>query len=166
VKYAVEVAGRTIEVEIDGARILVDGRAVDARLAGASGGAIRRLVRGKVSRAILAAPGEGRGAWSLDLAGCRLSAQVLDPRDLAVRRAGAREGKETAGGALRAPMPGLVVRVLVAEGAQVEAGQGLVVLEAMKMENLLKAAGAATVRWIHVSAGARVEKGAVLLELA
>jgi biotin carboxyl carrier protein len=61
-------------------------------------------------------------------------------------------------------MPGLVVRVEVAPGDEVEAGQGLVIVEAMKMENELKAARAARVKAVHVVAGAAVEKDAVLVE--
>lgn len=65
---------------------------------------------------------------------------------------------------VRAPMPGLVVAVEVTEGQPVEAGQGLVVIEAMKMENELRAPAAATVRAVHVAAGSAVEKGAVLVD--
>jgi pyruvate carboxylase subunit B len=62
-------------------------------------------------------------------------------------------------------MPGLVVRVLVDTGQQVAAGTGLVVLEAMKMENELKAPAAGTVSLIRAEAGAAVEKGQVLVEI-
>jgi len=62
-------------------------------------------------------------------------------------------------GVLRAPMPGLVVRVLVQAGQVGGAGAGLVVLEAMKMENELKAAAAGTVRGVRVRPGEAVEKG-------
>jgi pyruvate carboxylase subunit B len=63
-------------------------------------------------------------------------------------------------------MPGLVVRLLVAPGDRVAAGAGLVVVEAMKMENELKAPSDGLVEKIHVAPGARVEKGAALVELA
>jgi pyruvate carboxylase subunit B len=62
-------------------------------------------------------------------------------------------------------MPGLVVRVHVQEGDEVQAGQGLVVMEAMKMENELRAAAAGTVKRVHVAPGKAVEKGAILVEL-
>jgi len=62
-------------------------------------------------------------------------------------------------------MPGLVVRIPVAEGQRVAAGAGLVVVEAMKMENELKAAHAAVVLKIHIAPGSVVEKGAVLVTL-
>jgi biotin carboxyl carrier protein len=61
-------------------------------------------------------------------------------------------------------MPGLIVRVLVEPGQEVEAGAGLVVLEAMKMENELKASAAGTVSAIRSQAGEAVEKGQVLVE--
>src|SRR6266853_1523136 len=70
------------------------------------------------------------------------------------------------GGTVRAPMPGLVVRIEVAEGQQVDAGAGLVVVEAMKMENELRAPRPGTVQTVHVAVGQAVEKGASLVTLA
>src|SRR5256884_6515780 len=64
---------------------------------------------------------------------------------------------------VRAPMPGLVVRVEVADGQRVDAGAGLVVVEAMKMENELRAPRAGVVQTVHVTAGQAVEKGAALV---
>jgi pyruvate carboxylase subunit B len=63
-------------------------------------------------------------------------------------------------------MPGLVVRVNVAVGDSVQAGQGVVVMEAMKMENELRASASGTVKAINVSPGKAVEKGTVLVELS
>jgi pyruvate carboxylase subunit B len=62
-------------------------------------------------------------------------------------------------------MPGLVVRVLVAPGEAVSAGQGLVVMEAMKMENELRATTAGVVTGVVVTPGTAVDKGAVLVTL-
>lgn len=66
---------------------------------------------------------------------------------------------------LKAPMPGLVLNVLVGEGAEIKKGDNLVVLEAMKMENILKATADAKVKKIKVATGNRVEKNEVLIEL-
>lgn len=63
-------------------------------------------------------------------------------------------------------MPGVVVKVQVAVGDRVEEGQGIVIVEAMKMENDLRAEGAAIVKTIRVAAGDVVEKDDVLIELA
>ncbi len=67
---------------------------------------------------------------------------------------------------VKSPMPGRVVKVLVAKGDSVAAGQGLLVLEAMKMENEVKAKAAGTVAEVHVTAGSAVEGNAKLLTLA
>jgi biotin carboxyl carrier protein len=66
---------------------------------------------------------------------------------------------------IKSPMPGRVVKVLVAKGDAVQVGQGLVVLEAMKMENEVRARAAGTVAEVHVSPGAAVEGNAKLVTL-
>lgn len=65
---------------------------------------------------------------------------------------------------LKAPMPGLVLDIRVTEGESVSKGQALLVLEAMKMENVLKAESDATIKAIHCEKGAAVEKNQVLIE--
>ena len=67
---------------------------------------------------------------------------------------------------VKSPMPGRVVKILVAKGDRIEAGQGLLVLEAMKMENEVRARGAGTVAEVHVKAGTAVEGNAKLVTLA
>ncbi|HEX8298827.1 MAG TPA: biotin/lipoyl-containing protein [Rubricoccaceae bacterium] len=86
--------------------------------------------------------------------------------DLLLERFGMDTADASAEREVRAPMPGLVLRVLAAPGEAVEAGQGLVVLEAMKMENELKAPAAGVVAAVHAAPGAAVSKGDLLVELA
>ncbi len=90
------------------------------------------------------------------------SLQLLDERRLRLQRA---SGKFSAEGPQRvdAPMPGKVVRVLVKQGDDVIEGQGLVVVEAMKMENELKSPKAGKVVELHAVEGAAVESGAKLV---
>ena len=91
--------------------------------------------------------------------GHRFEIDVRDPRRWTRRTAGAgREGVQT----VTAPMPGKVVRVLVAAGDAVETGQGLVVVEAMKMQNEMKAVRAGKVLSVVVKEGATVAAGEVL----
>ena len=66
---------------------------------------------------------------------------------------------------VKAPMPGMVLKILVEPGQTIEKGDGLLILEAMKMENVLKASGTAKVKSIPVSPQTAVEKGTVLIEL-
>lgn len=66
---------------------------------------------------------------------------------------------------VKAPMPGMILKVLVEPGQQINKGDGLLILEAMKMENVLKATGPATVKTIKINERTAVEKGTVLIEL-
>jgi biotin carboxyl carrier protein len=75
-------------------------------------------------------------------------------------------GASAAAGIVKSPMPGRVVKVLVKKGDAVQAGQGLVVLEAMKMENEVRAKAAGTVTDVHVTPGSAVEGNAKLVTLA
>ncbi|HMA20260.1 MAG TPA: acetyl-CoA carboxylase biotin carboxyl carrier protein subunit, partial [Gemmatimonadaceae bacterium] len=88
-----------------------------------------------------------------------------DERTRAIRDITAASSKATGPAPVVAPMPGLIVRVTVAPGDAVQAGQGLVVMEAMKMENELRASAAGTVKAVHASPGKAVEKGTILVEL-
>jgi len=67
--------------------------------------------------------------------------------------------------AVKAPMPGMILKILVTPGQQIAKGEGLIILEAMKMENVLKASAPATVKAIRVQERTAVEKGAILIDL-
>ena len=86
------------------------------------------------------------------------------PAALAAAIGGGRAGG-AAGSQLKAPMPGRVVRVLVAAGHTVERGAAVMIVEAMKMENELRAPAAGTVLRVHVGEGAAVDSGQLLVEL-
>ena len=90
----------------------------------------------------------------------RHAVEVRDPRSLQSRRSAA--GEEKGQKKLLAPMPGRIVRVLVGERSEVEAGQGIVVVEAMKMQNEIKSPKKGTVQKILAAAGAAVNAGDVL----
>jgi biotin carboxyl carrier protein len=102
----------------------------------------------------------GVGETSID--GHRYPFQLDDPRQW--KRPGSGAGVQGRA-AIVAPMPGKIVRVLVAEGDPVEAGQGVLVVEAMKMQNELKAPRAGHVTSIAVKAGDSVNAGAVLASI-
>jgi len=163
-RYYVTIGEKTFEVDLHDGRITVDGDSVDATLAALPGTPLRQLVVDNRSYAVSARPGESRGAWSIRLAGRHAEAQVVDERRRAIQ---AMTGKNTAQQGpkpIRAPMPGLVLRVDVEPGQAVKAGQGVVIIEAMKMENELRADAAGTVARVLVQEGSAVEKGAVLIE--
>ena len=86
-----------------------------------------------------------------------------DQFDMLLERMGMSNLKSGAVDDLKAPMPGMVLKVLVAEGDAVQKGDSLFVLEAMKMENIIKSPGEATVKAIKIKPGDKVEKGQVLI---
>jgi len=90
----------------------------------------------------------------------RFAVEVRDPRSLRSRRAkgGSTEGPQK----IAAPMPGKIVRILAPAGAAVEAGQGIIVVEAMKMQNEMKSPKSGTVKQVLVAEGATVNAGDVL----
>ncbi|MFW6078638.1 MAG: acetyl-CoA carboxylase biotin carboxyl carrier protein subunit [Gemmatimonadota bacterium] len=163
-RYFVTSGDRTIEVDLSGDVPEVDGSPVRADLAAVPETPLRHLLADDRSHTLVAGAGAGRGAWEIHFDGHRYAVEVIDERTKAIREVTG--GAEAHKGPLpvKAPMPGKVMRVEVEAGQSVEPGQGLVIVEAMKMENELKADAAAVVAKVHVSAGEAVEKGAVLVE--
>jgi len=163
--YVVEVNGQRYNVEIDDGVAIVDGVKYSVSLQSVGGTPVRILgVNDAVHRMVLRER-VARGRYRLWLDGQRYDAEALDSRARAIRDMQASVAKPAGPAPLRAPMPGLIVQLRVKPGDHVSAGDGLVVMEAMKMENELRAPAAGTVRAVHVSVGAAVEKGALLVEL-
>lgn len=162
-KYYVEIGERTYEVDIGPEGVTVDGQPVEADLQANHGSHLWHLVLDGRSHTLRARRRDGRGDWELEVDGRRHRALALDERSRAIR--------ELAGSAavghgpieLTAPMPGLIVKIEVNEEEEVERGQGLVVIEAMKMENELKATSAGRVAEVRVAPGQAVDKGETLL---
>jgi biotin carboxyl carrier protein len=153
------VAGRTIRVEVRGGdgryRLTLDGTPLEVDLSGDARGLASLLVGGESHEVgiekrdggyTVAFPGE---SFTVDLA--------------AAARGGTAPARHAPGPArVVAPMPGRVVRVLAEPGVDVVAGQGLFVIEAMKMENELKAPRAGRLQEVAVREGQAVEAGALL----
>jgi pyruvate carboxylase subunit B len=162
-KYFVKIGDRELEVELGPEGILVEGEVLVADLVEMDGTDVHSLLLGPESHRVLASR-NGLEGWNLHLRGHHFQAQVVDERTRAIRAmAGTQEGFRGPK-ALRAPMPGLVVKIEVEVGEKVEAGQGLVIVEAMKMENELKSEGEGSVAKILVEPGQAVDKDQILVE--
>ncbi len=131
-----ERSASVIEVEAGVYSVLLEGRSYEVRVAGARD-----------------------GGMAIEVAGRVFAASVVDPREW---RPPENALAETGACNVTAPMPGRVVRVLVAEGEQVAAGQGLVVVEAMKMQNEIQSPKAGRVISIRAAAGGAAAAGDVL----
>jgi biotin carboxyl carrier protein len=164
VKYVVMVNGQEFEVTLDGPVARVGDLEAGAHVVEIDGTPLRVVTIGERVHRVLARRGSEAGRYSIHLDGFRLEVEALDERTRAIRQLAGSAAKPAGPTSLAAPMPGLVVRVLVQSGDRVQAGQGVVVIEAMKMENELRASTAGVVRAVTVKAGSAVEKGAVLVE--
>ncbi len=162
--YFVSVGERTLRVDLGPEGVNVDGVAVSADLAHVAGTDLSSLLLDGGSYRVLATRLED-GRWELHLRGRRFVAEAIDERTRAIREMAAVSAGPVGPRPIRAPMPGLVVQLEVAVGDRVEAGQGVAIVEAMKMENELRAEAPGVVRHIHVRAGQAVEKDQILIEL-
>lgn len=165
-KYIVEVLGERHEVEVGPAGVTYDGETVSAALTDVPGSPVRQVRIGDTVHRVLASRGATRGQYSIGLGGHRYAVEALDARASAIRDLAVAAGGAAGPAPLLAPMPGMIVRVSVAVGDIVTTGQGLIAMEAMKMENELRATGPGTVTAVRVVVGTAVQKGAVLVELA
>ncbi|MCC7052345.1 MAG: acetyl-CoA carboxylase biotin carboxyl carrier protein subunit [Gemmatimonadaceae bacterium] len=144
---------------------MLDGAPVDASLTDIPGSPIRQVRIGDTVHRVVARRG-ARGQYTLLMNGQRHHVEALDARARAIRDLAAATAGPAGPSPLLAPMPGMIVRVSVVPGDVVVAGQGLIVMEAMKMENELRAAGPGTVTAVRAVVGSAVQKGAVLVELS
>jgi biotin carboxyl carrier protein len=154
-RVSIERAEGGFVVAIDGRRFVVDH-------ASAGGSLASLVVDGRQWEVSTRSEGDGRYRVAAD--GAEALVEVRDPLTHLARSTGAAargDGKR----AVHAYMPGRVVAVLIPEGAPVEVGQGVVVLEAMKMENEIRSEVAGVVAKLHVAPGQSVEGGDLLFEI-
>ena len=164
-KYFVRVGDSELDLSLEGDSVSVDGTTTSARLTDVEGTPVRMLTVGDEVHRIVVRPAGARGRYTIWVDGFRHEVEALDERMRAIRElAGASTGP-VGPAPLVAPMPGMIVRVNVQVGDHVRPGQGLVVMEAMKMENELRAQAEATVKAVLAQPGSAVEKGALLIEL-
>ncbi len=153
-KFDVVVNGRAGELRLESSRFEYRGIARDYSMEPSGPGVFSILIGERSYQATVLAPG------MVQVNDLIFQVEVFDPRELRARSAtGSTEGRQN----IAAPMPGKVVRLLVAAGDAVAAGQGLIVVEAMKMQNEMKSPRAGRVADVKVKADATVTAGEVLL---
>lgn len=161
-RYYARAGEREYVVDIEDDRVLVDGEAVEVNIEQIGADELYSVLFGGRSYELLIEP--RRYSYDITLQGELHSIQVEDER---TRRMNANRKLLLPEGelAILAPIPGLVVKVLVAENDEIEEGQPLLLLEAMKMENELRALRPGRIKQVKVAAGQRVEQHAVLIVL-
>lgn len=166
-KFYVSHTGGVFTVEIiDAGKALIDGRECSYEFTSTGESSYLLLLDNKVFTLFNNGSIDGAtGVRELNLNARPCSVVVDDNRSLRLKTLA--RSRSVTGGEMhvRAPMPGLVARVEVVEGEHVKKGQGLIVLEAMKMENEIKSTQDGVVTKIHVKQNVTVEKGEELLLL-
>ena len=160
-KLKIQLVDRNHEADlhIEGRRVTgtLDGRPIEADAVEVSPGIYSILLDGGAFEVQVE---QAPAGLIVTAAGRRLAAQVIDPRQWRGRRGGSveAEGRQS----ILAPMPGKVVRVLVAQGDKIDAGRGILVVEAMKMQNEIRSPKTGTVERLVVQEGQAVNAGDVL----
>ncbi len=163
-KYIAEVDGLEFPVEIiDDQHVRFGKEILEISLAEVNGVPLYSLVVNNESFEGYVYPDED--GWQVLLQGQFYQVQVEDEREKRLRMAGSASERAGAEFVLKAPMPGLVIDVLVQEGQAVQKGQTLLILESMKMQNELRAPHAGTLNRLKVKAGESVQQKQVLLTI-
>ncbi|MDE0140482.1 MAG: biotin/lipoyl-binding protein [Caldilineaceae bacterium SB0670_bin_27] len=160
-KYFASVGDHTFEIEINEDEVLVDGEAITVDLRQSGVTQLYSLLLDGASFEMLVE--ETPHSHDVTLRGEQFRVRIEDERTR--RLNAARQGPALPQGdlAVRAPIPGMIVKILVQDGDEIIEDQPLMILEAMKMENEIRAVRSGVVRKVEVTAGESVEQDAVLI---
>ena len=163
-KYITTIDDKQFTVEIiDEKHVSVDGRVYEIDFESVSGQPVYSLiVNGRSHESYIY---QGDDNWQVLLHGRLYPVTVEDEREKRLRAAAGGGVAETGEFHLRAPMPGLVVAIPLAEGQEVKRGQVILILESMKMQNELKAPRDGSVARLRVKPGDHVEQKQTLLSV-
>jgi biotin carboxyl carrier protein len=165
-KYATTINNKTYIIEInDDKRVFVDGVEYAVDFESVSGQPVYSLLLDGRSYEAYVYADEETDAWQVLLSGDLYTVQVEDEREKRLRAQAGGVAAATGEFNLKAPMPGLIVDVVVAEGQAVKKGDILIILESMKMQNELKSPIDGTVQRVRAKAGESVEHNQVLLSV-
>ena len=163
-KYITSIDGHEYTIEIlDEHRVIVDGKELNIDLESVGGQHIYSLLVNGESYEVHVYPAEE--GWQVLVHGSLYPAKVEDEREKRLRAALGGRVLERGEFHLKAPMPGMVISIPVADGQKVEKGDVLLVLESMKMQNELKSPRPGTVSRIRVKPGDSVEQKQTLLSV-
>lgn len=142
---------------------IINNQAIDADIVRINDRTFHIIHKGKSYNAELIGINRDEKLCSVKVGNNIYSMQMTDQYDELLHQLGMDNLKATKVSEVKAPMPGLVIRILVAEGDEVEKGGNLFVLEAMKMENIIKAPANVKIKSIKVKSGDKVEKNQVVM---
>lgn len=142
----------------------INGKVLNWDLAKLQDGHFHILHEGKSYQAEIVKTDFASKTVTLKINNKRHTVEIKDKFDLLLEKMGISNANAGKVNNIKAPMPGLIINLKVAEGDAVKAGDQLLILEAMKMENILKSPGDGVVKKIKVKKGDSVEKNQILIE--
>ncbi len=155
----------TFSIDREENNFVIDGAKVDFDASWQPNGLISVLLNGKSYTAIIENADRAAKEALIRVNGRKYIVTIKEPIDLLLSTMGLDMKAMKKAEPIKAPMPGMVLKVLVSPGQHINKGDGLIILEAMKMENILKATVPGIVKSIKVDEKTAVEKGTILIEL-
>lgn len=162
--YKAQVGDQGFEIEFSGEGFVVDGKPIRWDISEIQDGYFHILMNNRSYRAeVIESDATGKNIV-VKINGRHYPLVIKDKFDLLLEKLGMNSNAAAKVNSVRAPMPGLIIGLKVKDGDSVKTGDTLLILEAMKMENIIKAPGDATVKSVKVGMGEGVEKNQVLIE--
>jgi len=162
--YRASVNQKKFEISSNENELTVDGKSMPWDLVKVGDGYFHILINTKSYRAEVVKVNRSTKSFLIKINGEQYSIELKDKFDLLLEKMGLTNGVGGKINSIKAPMPGLIIDLKVKAGDKVIAGDSLLILEAMKMENLIKASGESIVKSVKVKKGDSVEKNQILIE--
>lgn len=154
------------EVEVEQQVLSVDGAVLQIDVADLSGGHGHILYQNKSYQVELVSEDRAEKTSVIKVNGKEYKVAIEDQYDILLKQLGFDTAVSNKMLEIKAPMPGLVLNIMVEAGQEVNKGDNLLVLEAMKMENIIKSPSSGTVKKVQVSKGDKVEKNELLIQFS
>lgn len=162
--YKANVNGKAFDINPDKDGFIINGKLLAWDLIQVSDGYFHILFENKSYRAEVVKADPATKSFTLKINGHHYTVELKDKFDLLLEKMGMNNSSAGKINHIKAPMPGLIIDLKIKAGDTVKTGEPLLILEAMKMENILKAPGEGMVKNVKVKKGDSVEKGQVLIE--
>jgi biotin carboxyl carrier protein len=155
---------KSIEYKEDNGKSYLNNRLFEWNISKMNDGSYHAIHNDKSYRLEIIEADFSAKAITLRVNGRKIELKIKDKFDEVLEKLGINEAAASKINEIKAPMPGLILEVKVKEGDVIKAGDTLLILEAMKMENILKSAGDATIKSIKIKKGDSVEKNQILIQ--
>ena len=157
------INGKEFEIEQQGEQFILNGAPFEWDISAINSNHFHIIHKNKGYQAEIVKSDKASKTVSIKINNKLIEVQMKDKFDLLLEKMGIQNSASAKINQIKAPMPGLILDIKVKEGDQVKAGDQLLILEAMKMENIIKSAGEGVIKSIKIKKGDSVEKNQVLI---